>query len=156
MNLRFAKFHRLCAVLLSLSLVAAGTKENVDPKKGRVTTNPTSGNRYTIEQEIQIGRQNVPEVERELMADIEQANPDLQIANSPIAFTLHNRQARKLDWFGKSSVQENGQPMRERVRLIATPGRSNVVLYTVFVAPDADFEGLQPTFERVLYSLQVR
>src|SRR3984885_3372696 len=66
MNLRFAKLHRLCAVLLSLSLVAAGTKENVDPKKGRVTTNPTSGNRYTIEQEIQIGRQSVPQVERAL------------------------------------------------------------------------------------------
>jgi hypothetical protein len=93
---------------------------------------------------------------RELMADIEQANPDLQIANSPLAFTLHNREARKLDWFGKSAVQENGQPMRERVRLIALQGRSNLVLYIVFVAPDADFEGLQPTFERVLDSLQVR
>jgi hypothetical protein len=93
---------------------------------------------------------------RELMTDIEQANPDLQIANSPIAFTLHNRQARKLDWFGKSTVQENGQPMRERVRLIAMLGRSDLVLYVVFVAPDADFEGLQPTFERVLDSLQVR
>ena len=93
---------------------------------------------------------------RELMADIEQANPDLQIANSPLAFTLHNRQARKLDWFGKSAVQENGQPLRERVRLIAMLGRSNLVLYMVFVAPDADFEALQPTFERVLDSLQVR
>jgi len=53
------------------------------------------------------------------MADIEQANPHLQIANSPLAFTLHNRQARKLDWFGKSAVQDNGEPMRERVPLIA-------------------------------------
>ncbi|HXM60325.1 MAG TPA: M48 family metallopeptidase [Terriglobales bacterium] len=93
---------------------------------------------------------------RELMADIEQANPDLQIANSPLAFTLHNRQARKLDWFGKSAVQENGEPLRERVRLIALLGRSNVVLYIVLVAPDADFEALWPTFERVLDSLQVR
>ncbi|MGD0181114.1 MAG: M48 family metallopeptidase [Terriglobales bacterium] len=66
LNLRSGKFHRVCAALLSLSLVAAGAKENVDPKKGRVTTNPTSGNRYTIEQDIQIGRQSVPEVERAL------------------------------------------------------------------------------------------
>jgi beta-barrel assembly-enhancing protease len=93
---------------------------------------------------------------RELMADIEQANPDLQIANSPQALMLHNRQARKLDWFGKSAVQENGQPMRERVRLVALMGRSNVVLYFAFVAPDADFEALWPAFERMLDSLQVR
>jgi beta-barrel assembly-enhancing protease len=93
---------------------------------------------------------------RELMADIEQANPDLQIANSPLAFTLHNHEARKLDWFGKSAVHENGQPMRERVRLIALLGRSNVVLYVVFVAPDADFEGLWPAYDRILDSLQVR
>jgi beta-barrel assembly-enhancing protease len=93
---------------------------------------------------------------RELMAAIEEANPDLQIANSPLAFTLHNRQARKLDWFGKSAVQENGQPLRERVRLVALMGRSNVILYLAFVAPDPDFEALWPTFERMLDSLQVR
>jgi len=92
----------------------------------------------------------------ELMADIEQANSDLQIANSPLAFTLHGRDARKLDWFGKSAVQENGHPLRERVRLIALLGRSHVLLYTVFVAPEADFEALLPTFEHVLDSLQVR
>ncbi|MGD0181115.1 MAG: hypothetical protein ABSC15_14990 [Terriglobales bacterium] len=40
--------------------------------------------------------------------------------------------------------------------MIAMLGRSNLVLYMVFVAPDADFEALQPTFERVLDSLQVR
>jgi hypothetical protein len=61
-----------------------------------------------------------------------------------------------LDWFGESAVQDNGEPMRERVRLIALQGRSNLVPYLVFVAPDADFEALQPTFERVLDSLQVR
>ncbi len=46
--------------------------------------------------------------------------------------------------------------MRERVRLIALQGRSNLVPYLVFVAPDAGLEGLQPTFERILDSLQVR
>jgi hypothetical protein len=63
---RSGKFHRSWAILLSLWLLAAGAKANVDPKKGRVTTNPTSGNRYSIEQEIQVGRQSVPEIERAL------------------------------------------------------------------------------------------
>jgi beta-barrel assembly-enhancing protease len=92
----------------------------------------------------------------ELMTDIEGANPDLEIANSPQAFTLHDRDARTLDWFGKSAVQENGQPMRERVHLVALLGRSNIVLYIAFVAPEADFKAIQPTFDRVLDTLQVR
>jgi Zn-dependent protease with chaperone function len=92
----------------------------------------------------------------ELMTDIEGANPDLEIANSPQAFTLHDRDARTLDWFGKSAVQENGQPMRERVHLVALLGRSNIVLYIAFVAPEADFKAIQPTFDHVLDTLQVR
>ncbi len=92
----------------------------------------------------------------ELTADIEQTNPDLRIANSPQAFTLNNRSARKLDWYGTSAVQQNGQSLRERVRLVALQGKSNIILYLVFVAPDADFDALWPTFERILNTLRVR
>jgi hypothetical protein len=93
---------------------------------------------------------------RELMTDIEQTNATLKVANSPQAITLKGRPARRLDWFGQSSVQENGQALRERVRLIALQNKANIVLYLVFVAPDADFQGLWPTFERMLNSLEVR
>jgi 4'-phosphopantetheinyl transferase EntD len=46
--------------------------------------------------------------------------------------------------------------MRERVHLVALLGRSNIVLYIAFVAPEADFKAIQPTFDRVLDTLQVR
>ncbi len=61
---------------------------------------------------------------RELMTDIEQANPDLQIANSPISLYASQSAASPESWigFGKSTVQENGQPMRERVRLDCNAG----------------------------------
>jgi predicted Zn-dependent protease len=45
---------------------AAPAQQNVDPNKGRVTANPSSGNQYSIEQEVQIGRQGVREVEKQL------------------------------------------------------------------------------------------
>jgi len=51
------------AVALILTLVAFA---NVDPKKGRVTANPSSGNRYSLEQEVDYGRQAIPEIEKEL------------------------------------------------------------------------------------------
>jgi hypothetical protein len=71
----FVSFHRRrlgsllagIALLTAIVIAAKGSVDpNVDPKKGRVTANPTSGNRYTIEQEIQIGQKGVAEVERQL------------------------------------------------------------------------------------------
>jgi beta-barrel assembly-enhancing protease len=52
-----------CVLLFVGGVALAGT-ENVDPKKGRVTANPSSG--YSLEQEIQLGRQAVGEIERKL------------------------------------------------------------------------------------------
>jgi predicted Zn-dependent protease len=92
---------------------------------------------------------------RELMTDIQMTNPGMTLANSPQAFTLNGRSARKLDWIGSSAVQ-SGKPMRERVRLVAFQGKSRVILYLIFVAPDADFPALWPTFEKMLNSMRVR
>jgi beta-barrel assembly-enhancing protease len=93
---------------------------------------------------------------RDLMTDTEQSNPDLRVANSPQAFTLHGRPARKLDWFGKSAVWENGRQLTERVRMIAFQEKTGGIIYVVFVAPDLDFNGLLPVFERMLDSLRIR
>jgi beta-barrel assembly-enhancing protease len=82
---------------------------------------------------------------RELSADIELANPSLRVVNSAQATTVHDRPARQLDWIGESAVREGGQPLEERVRMIAFPSKSGVILYFVFVAPDLDFEPLWTT-----------
>jgi hypothetical protein len=44
------------AAAFLLLLAAVPLLGNVDPKKGRVTENPTSGNSYSIEQEVDYGR----------------------------------------------------------------------------------------------------
>lgn len=93
---------------------------------------------------------------RELTTDIQMANPDMKLANSPQAFTLNGRSARRLDWLGTSAVQQNGKNFAERVRLVAFQGKSRIVIYLVFVAPDPDFPALWPTFERMLNSIRVR
>ena len=93
---------------------------------------------------------------RELMTDIQMANPGLRIANSPQAFTVQGLPARRLDWFGTSAIREGGKTFTERVRVVAIQTKSGVVLYLVFVAPDDDFQGLWPVFEKMLDSLQVK
>jgi hypothetical protein len=55
---------RLPALFLVLALLIPANA-NVDPKKGRVTSNPSAGS-YTIEQEIQLGQQAVKEIEKDL------------------------------------------------------------------------------------------
>jgi hypothetical protein len=92
---------------------------------------------------------------RELTTDIQNANPTMRLANSPQAFTLNGRPARRLDWLGTSEVRQNGQNLSERVRLAAFPGTSRIIYYVVFVAPDPDFQPLWPTFEKMLSSMRV-
>jgi hypothetical protein len=58
------RVRRLLAVSLSISLILPAFA-NVDPKKGRVTANPSAGS-YTIEQEVQLGQQAVKEIEKDL------------------------------------------------------------------------------------------
>ncbi|HTZ95680.1 MAG TPA: M48 family metalloprotease [Terriglobales bacterium] len=93
---------------------------------------------------------------QELRSDIQMSNPSLREYNSAQTFTLQGKNAVKLDWLGTSAVRENGKAMGERVRLVASPGKSGVILYMVFVAPDADFEALSPTFDKIMNSFQVR
>jgi hypothetical protein len=92
---------------------------------------------------------------RELVTDTEQSNPDLRVANSTQAITVQGRPARKLEWFGKSAVVEKGKQLTERVRMIALQQKTSVIIYLVFVAPDPDFSGLSPTFDRMLNSLRL-
>jgi hypothetical protein len=59
-----SRFRSVVAVTLILTTLASFA--NVDPKKGRVTANPTSGNRYSLEQEVEYGQQAIPEIQKEL------------------------------------------------------------------------------------------
>lgn len=57
---------------------------------------------------------------------------------------------------GNSAIQEKGQPIPERIRLVAVQEKGSLILYMVFIAPGADFDGLRPTFGRILRSFTVR
>jgi len=91
----------------------------------------------------------------ELTTDLQNANPTMKLANSPQSFTLNGRPARKLDWLGTSGVRQDGKNLTERVRLAAFSGKSRIIYYLVFVAPDPDFQPLWPTFEKMLNSMRM-
>ncbi|HEX8817682.1 MAG TPA: M48 family metallopeptidase [Terriglobales bacterium] len=54
-----------CILVFTVTVFAAEPKPNDDPKKGRVTANPSAGS-FTFDQEIQIGQQGAREVEKQM------------------------------------------------------------------------------------------
>ena len=93
---------------------------------------------------------------KDLQDDIRESNPELQLFNSPQAFTLNGRAARKVDLTGASAVRESGQPFKERVQLVAVQGKSGEVIYLVFVSPEPDLKFMSPIFDRILNSFSLR
>jgi hypothetical protein len=55
-----------------------------------------------------------------------------------------------------TAIQENRRPIPERIRLVAVQGKGSLILYLVFIARSGDFDGLRPTFDRILRSFRVR
>ena len=53
-------------------------------------------------------------------------------------------------------IRVNGEPTAERIRLVALQGKGSLVLYMAFVAPDADFYSMRPTFDRIMRSFAAR
>jgi len=92
----------------------------------------------------------------ELENDLKQSNPELQSYNSPNAFTLNGLAAKKADWSGDSAIRSSGQPIKERVQLVAVQGKSGLVIYFVFVSPEPDLTIMAPVFDRMMNSFQLR
>ncbi len=92
----------------------------------------------------------------ELESDLKESNPELKIYNSPKAFALNGIAAKKVDLIGDSAIRSSGQPIKERVQLVAVQGKSGLVIYFVCVSPEADLTIMAPIFERMMNSLQLR
>ena len=60
-----------------------------------------------------------------------------------------------MDLAGYSPLEENGKPLPEHDRVVVRPGPGGAYLYVIFIAPERDFGALQPSYQRMLDSLQV-
>ena len=85
----------------------------------------------------------------QLVASIQDANPLLK-AGRTSDIRVANQNAKSLELAGPSPVFENDRPLAERVRMVVVPGRSGLVLYLLFVAPEPDFGKVEPIFDRML------
>jgi beta-barrel assembly-enhancing protease len=102
------------------------------------------------------GGKDLGEGMRQLISSIRDTNPSLRPAGNPVNITVGGKAAKSVEMLGSSAIRENGKPIPERIRLVALQGKGNLVLYMVFVGPDADFDALRPTFDRIMRSFAAR
>ena len=93
---------------------------------------------------------------RDLVNELQQSNPGLRANGNITSIRVNGAEGRSVEMQGNSPIQHNGKPARERDWLITLPSQGGGVLYLVFIAPENTFAKLEPTFMKMLESVQLR
>jgi hypothetical protein len=87
----------------------------------------------------------------QLASQMQQGNGLKQLGN-PETFTLNGKPAKSVVFQGSSPLQGE----QERDWLVTQQRQDGSLMYLVFVAPEKDFKGLQPSFEKMLRSFKLK
>ena len=99
---------------------------------------------------------SVDDTMQKLVQGLVQSNPGSSVSGNPKSITVNGVQGRTVDLNGASPVQQNGQPLPERDRLVFLPRSDGSFVYMVFVAPQKDFSSLSSTYDKMLKSVRVQ
>ena len=101
-------------------------------------------------------RLGIDEMTVQLIRQIQQNN-ELEQLGKPQSIIVGGIEGRSTLLRSPSPIQNaNGQPQRERDWLVTVPMQDGSLIFMIFVAPEADFARLQPTYEAMLKSVQFR
>ena len=86
-----------------------------------------------------------------------QQNNELEQLGNPQPIMVGGMEGRSTFLRSPSPFPDaNGQPQPERDWLVTVPQRDGSMIFMIFVAPQADFDRLHPTFEAMIKSVQFR
>jgi hypothetical protein len=91
-----------------------------------------------------------------LIQNLQETNPGLRVYESPRRIQMNGGEALSTMLVGNSPIQQDGRPVPERDWLVTMPRPEGGMLHVVFIAPERQFGQLQPAYQRMLDSLQVR
>lgn len=91
-----------------------------------------------------------------LIQNLQATNPGLRIFDSPRKTQVAGADALSTMLAGNSPIQQEGKPLPERDWLITLLRPEGGMLHLVFIAPESEFARLQPTYQKMLDSLQVK
>ncbi|HXY16280.1 MAG TPA: M48 family metallopeptidase [Terriglobales bacterium] len=91
-----------------------------------------------------------------LIDNLQETNPGLRIYNSPRKIEVSGIEGRSTMLAGTSPIRQDDQTVPERNWLVTLPSPRGGLLYLVFIAPESQFSLLEPTYQKMLDSLQLR
>lgn len=91
-----------------------------------------------------------------LIQNLQETNPGLRVDESPRRIQMNGGVALSTMLEGNSPIQQDGRPVPERDWLVTMSRPEGGILHIVFIAPVRQFAQLQPAYQRMLESLQVR
>jgi hypothetical protein len=97
----------------------------------------------------------IDQVTEAIVRSIEGTSGDTRAVGSAADITVAGARGRTVHLQSTSEFPDaNGQAQKERDQLVTIPRPDGIVIYLVFVAPESDFQSLNPTFEKMLQSVQ--
>jgi hypothetical protein len=101
-------------------------------------------------------RMNIDEMTMALIQTIQQSN-ELEPLGKPEAINVGAKEGRSTFLRSPSPFPDaNGQTQLERDWLVTVQQSDGSMIYMIFIAPQADFAALQPTYEAMVKSIQFR
>ena len=99
--------------------------------------------------------QTLDQATQDLIQGLLQQNQGMR-AGGLSRINVNGVEGRQATLTGTSPIQRNGQAVAERDWLVTVPRSQGGLFYLIFISPEPDFRSLQPTYERMLRSLQVQ
>ena len=91
-----------------------------------------------------------------LIQNLQQTNPGLRVYESARKIQVGGAEALSTMLAGNSPIRQGDQPVPERDWLVTLALSQGGMLHLVFIAPEKQFAELQPTYQKMLDSLQLR
>ncbi len=98
---------------------------------------------------------SLDEATQALVKNLEQTQAGMRQSGSVQKITVNGVEGRSVQFTSNSPIQNNGQAVPERDWLVTMPSAQGGLVYLIFIAPESEFSKLQPTYQRMLDSLQV-
>jgi beta-barrel assembly-enhancing protease len=99
---------------------------------------------------------SLDEATQNLIQGLQRTNPGLKMSGNLKKVKVGGVSGRSANLLGLSPIQQNGNAVPERDWLITVPQSQGGLLYFVFIAPQDTFSQLQPTYRRMVSSIQVQ
>ncbi len=96
------------------------------------------------------------QITNELAESVRQSNPGMRVDGSMQSAQLNGAPARSVYLVGRSPLQGPNGALGERDWLITVERPDNSIIYLICIAPDRDFERLNPAYQEMVRSFQLK